>query len=130
MQKIGEKIRDLRKIKNLTQEELAEKLGVSAQAVSKWETGVSAPDISLILPLCNALGTGADALLGGNRKKDLEEQFQKAIRYGEEATLRVAEEALKDFPDDEQWLFRRAHDEYVLAVERKLDFYLYSYHIF
>ena len=125
MQKIGEKIRDLRKIKNLTQEELAEKLGVSAQAVSKWETGVSAPDISLILPLCNALGTGADALLGGNRKKDLEEQFQKAIRYGEEATLRVAEEALKDFPDDEQWLFRRAHDEYILAVEEKKEFYLH-----
>ena len=125
MQKIGEKIRDFRKIKNLTQEELAEKLGVSAQAVSKWETGVSAPDISLILPLCNALGTGADALLGGNRKKDLEDQFQKAIRYGEEATLRVAEEALKDFPDDEQWLFRRAHDEYILAVEEKKEFYLH-----
>jgi transcriptional regulator with XRE-family HTH domain len=124
MQKIGEKIRDLRKIKNLTQEELAEKLGVSAQAVSKWETGISAPDISLILPLCDTLGTGADALLGGNRKNDLEEQFQKAIRYGEEATLRVSEEALKDFPDDEKWLFRRAHDEYVLATEEKDEYYL------
>ncbi|MBQ8862023.1 MAG: helix-turn-helix transcriptional regulator [Clostridia bacterium] len=124
MENIGEKIRDLRKNKNLTQEELAEKLGVSAQAVSKWEIGLSAPDISLLLPLCDALGTGADALLGGNRKNELEEQFQKAIRYGEEATLRVSEEALKDFPDDEKWLFRRAHDEYVLAIERKLDFYL------
>ena len=124
MENIGEKIRNLRKNKNLTQEELAEKLEVSAQAVSKWETGLSAPDISLLLPLCDVLGTGADALLGGNRKNELEEQFQKAIRYGEEATLRVSEEALKDFPDDEKWLFRRAHDEYVLAIERKLDFYL------
>ena len=125
MQKIGEKIRDLRKIKNLTEEELAEKLGVSAQAVSKWETGLSAPDISLLLPLCDALGTGVDALLGGNRKNELEEQFRKAIRYGEEATLRVSETALKAFPDDEQWLFRRAHDEYILAVEEKKEFYLH-----
>lgn len=125
MENIGEKIRDLRKNKSLTQEELAEKLGVSAQAVSKWEIGLSVPDISLLLSLCDALGTGVDALLGGNRKNELEKQFQKAICYGEESTLRVAEEALKDFPDDEKWLFRRAHDEYILAVEEKKECYLH-----
>lgn len=47
---LGENIRQFRKTMNLTQEELADKLGVSFQAVSKWENAQSAPDISL-LPL-------------------------------------------------------------------------------
>ncbi|MBQ9745520.1 MAG: helix-turn-helix transcriptional regulator [Clostridia bacterium] len=126
MQEIGKKIRDLRKEKKITQEELATNLGISAQAISKWETGISVPDISLLMPLCRVLDIGVDEMLGGNRKNELEEQFQKALRYGEEATLRVAEAALKDFPDDKKWLFRRAHDEYVLAVERDMGFYVRS----
>ena len=124
MKEIGKKIRDLRKEKKLTQEELSEKLGVSAQAVSKWEKEISLPDISVLLPLCELLGVGVDSLLGGNRKNELEEKFQQALRLGEKATLAVSEEALREFPEDKIWLSRRAHDEYILATDGKNEYYL------
>ena len=49
---IGEKLFELRKSKNLSQEEVAEKLNVTRQTVSKWETNQSTPDFDKILPLC------------------------------------------------------------------------------
>lgn len=61
---IGQKIKELRKKTDLTQEKLADYLGVSYQAVSKWETGVTCPDISLICPLTKLLHVSADELLG------------------------------------------------------------------
>ena len=64
MEHIGQKIKDLRKKADLTQDRLADYLGVSAQAVSKWELGQTAPDLSLIAPLCRVLGCSADELLG------------------------------------------------------------------
>lgn len=62
---IGNRIQKIRKEKGLTQEDLAEKLGVSAQAVSKWENDASCPDISLLPQLCRILGITTDALLSG-----------------------------------------------------------------
>ena len=64
MEHIGQKIKDLRKKADLTQDRLADYLGVTAQAVSKWEVGQTAPDLSLIAPLCRVLGCSADELLG------------------------------------------------------------------
>ena len=61
--KIGEKLVRLRREKGLTQEQLADLLGVSAPAVSKWETDRSYPDITLLCPLARALGTNVDTLL-------------------------------------------------------------------
>ena len=63
--RIGQYIQKQRRTAGLTQKELAEKLGVSFQAVSKWETGESLPDTALILPLSEALNTTADRLLNG-----------------------------------------------------------------
>ena len=60
---IGVHIAALRKAKGLTQEQLAARIGVSAPAVSKWETGNSYPDITLLCPLARALGTHVDTLL-------------------------------------------------------------------
>ena len=57
MIKTGGYIRELRKSEGLTQKELADKLGVSFQAVSKWEKGDALPDTGIILDLCEALGT-------------------------------------------------------------------------
>lgn len=62
---IGNRIQKFRKAKGLTQEELAAKLGLSSQAVSKWENDVSCPDISLLPQLCGLLGITADELLSG-----------------------------------------------------------------
>lgn len=65
---LGARITQKRKELNFTQEELAEKLGVSAQAVSKWENDLSCPDITLLPTLANVLGITVDELLTG--KKD------------------------------------------------------------
>lgn len=61
--KIGSKIAELRKAKGMTQEQLALALGISAPAVSKWETDNSYPDITLLCPLARTLDTNVDTLL-------------------------------------------------------------------
>ena len=61
----GATIKTLRETKGLTQSELAEKIGVTAKAVSKWETGKGLPDISLLEPLAAALGTSIIELMNG-----------------------------------------------------------------
>lgn len=64
VQSMGKRIAALRKNCGFTQEQLAEKLGVSPQAVSKWENDISCPDISLIPLLASTLGVSTDELLG------------------------------------------------------------------
>ena len=61
---IGKRIMTLRKGKGLTQEQLAERVSVSPQAVSKWENDVSCPDIAIIPKLAEVLGVSTDELLG------------------------------------------------------------------
>ena len=72
---IGHYIRQLRKKAGLSQKELAEKLNISFQAISKWENGDSLPDTGILLDLCDILSTTTDQLLnGGNiviREKDV-----------------------------------------------------------
>ena len=62
---IGNRIAKFRKAKCMTQEDLANQLGVSSQAVSKWENDASCPDISLLPQLCRVLGVTTDELLTG-----------------------------------------------------------------
>ena len=61
---MGQIIRRLRKERNLTQEELAEQLNISSQAVSKWENNTAMPDISQVVPLAKLFGVSTDFLLG------------------------------------------------------------------
>lgn len=53
---IGDKLYELRRNKNLTQDDVAEKLNVSRQTISKWETNLSTPDFDKIAPLCELYG--------------------------------------------------------------------------
>lgn len=62
---LGKTINELRKKNNMTQEELASKLGVSPQAVSKWENDLSCPDIALLPDLSKVFGISVDELLSG-----------------------------------------------------------------
>ena len=66
---IGNRIARYRKAKNLTQEALANQMGVSSQAVSKWETDASCPDISALPQLCRILGITTDELLTGKSEE-------------------------------------------------------------
>ena len=79
--KIGEFIAKSRKKKNLTQEQLAERLGVSDRTVGNWENGRNMPDLSLFKPLCDELGITINEFLSGEKidKKDYQEKFEENI---------------------------------------------------
>ena len=74
---ISERLYNLRKEKNISQEELANELGVSRQTISKWETGESTPDFDKIIPLCNYYGITSDELISG--KKDIVESKKEEV---------------------------------------------------
>jgi len=68
--KIGKFIARKRREKNITQEQLGEKLGISHKSVSKWETGMCMPDYSLIELLCQELGVSISELLDGDENEN------------------------------------------------------------
>ncbi len=78
IEKVGKQIANLRKENNLTQSELGERLGVSFQAVSKWERGETLPDTGILLDLANILRTTVDNILSGG---------EKAIAYNGKITV-------------------------------------------
>lgn len=81
-EKIGKFIAEIRKEKKLTQEDLATKLGITKNAVSKWERGISMMDMSLLIPVCDILEVSITELLNGERieKESLKEQTENAIK--------------------------------------------------
>lgn len=91
-EKIGKFIFELRKEKKMTQQELADKIGVTDRAISKWENGRGMPDLSLMKPLCDVLGITLNELISGERieKKELqkksEENILKTINYSNKKT--------------------------------------------
>lgn len=122
---IGEVIRKYRKEKNFTQEEMADRLGVTAPAVNKWERGVSYPDITLLAPIARLLGVSLDTLLAF--QKDIsEEQINEMIkeldaRLGSESYADVfkwAKERLEIYTNSETLALRLAQ---VLEARRIVD---------
>ena len=89
--KIGRFISQRRKSQNLTQMQLAEKLGITDRAISKWETGKSLPDSSIMLELCSILGITVNDLLTGevvtveNYNKELENNLLQMVKEKEKA---------------------------------------------
>lgn len=69
--KIEDKLLKLRKEKGLSQEEVADRLNVSRQTISKWETGQSSPDFDKIIPLCELYEISSDELLTGKKKEEI-----------------------------------------------------------
>lgn len=92
--KIGKFIAECRKKANLTQKQLAEKLGITDRAVSKWENGKSIPDSSIMLELCKELGITVNDLLSGevvsmdDYKKELENNLFEMMKQKEQADKR------------------------------------------
>lgn len=124
---IGEKIKDLRRKNGMTQEKLAEYLCVSYQAVSKWECGLSNPDLSLIAPLTKLFNISADDLLGisdannDQTRKKYNTALQK-YRNGQDhsGSYWWAKEATLAYPNDYLYLEWLAFAEYQLAFDENL----------
>jgi len=93
--KIGRFIAERRKAAALTQMQLAEKLGITDRAVSKWERGKAMPDASLMLTLCELLGITVNDLLSGevvnmeNYNKELENNLLEMAKQKEQADKRL-----------------------------------------
>ena len=101
METIGNRIAQYRKEKQMTQEDLAQHLGVSPQAVSKWENDQTCPDISLLPQLAKLLGVTTDELLSGKQelatakvlppeeRKDIKDMMLRIVVDSAEGKVRV-----------------------------------------
>lgn len=117
-QQFGIFITQLRKEKGYTQKELAQKLFISDKAISKWERGLSMPDISLLVPLSEVLGVTVTELLKYQRieyndklnTEQVDEIIKKAIHISEERPL-------PKLPSKKVWLFVDLTALFVLFIE-------------
>ncbi len=95
LEKIGKFIAESRRKKNITQQELAEKLGVSDRTIGNWENGRNMPDVSLFKPLCSELDISLNDLLSGEKvsekeyQEKLEENIVNTIDYSNKKVKRV-----------------------------------------
>ena len=90
---IGDKIKELRKSRGITQEQLAEAIGISFQAVSKWENHIALPDITLVPALANYFEISCDELFGMNlmeTKVQISSICAEAAKYRECDPTKVA----------------------------------------
>ena len=104
---IGDNIKRMRKERDITQEELAELLGVSCQSVSRWENSLCYPDIELLPTIAAFFGISTDKLMGVDETAEKEavnrylNDFQKAISKGEiDKCISIAREGVAEYPNN------------------------------
>lgn len=93
--KFGDFIKELRKEKQLTQKELGEKLNITDKAISKWERGLSFPDIAVLKDLSEFFEIDISELLNGERGKKQEIDIEKAIQEAIENYKNIEEKKKK-----------------------------------
>lgn len=123
-QAIHENIKHYRKEKGFTQENLAEAMGVSVGAVSKWESGASVPELPLILELADFFEISVDALLGfhaqDNSAKQIVTRIKTLARQKEnDACLAEIDKALVKFPNHYEVVFQSASACHNIGTERR-----------
>ena len=91
---LNENIKNLRKSKGLSQEELAVKLNVVRQTVSKWENGLSVPDSNMLISLANQLDTSVSALLGENVQENRSDDIKTISEKLEVINLQLARRSM------------------------------------
>ncbi len=113
---IGEKIKKLRAENEVTQVQVAEKLNISVQAVSKWERGINLPDITLLLPLSRIFGITVDELLTSQDKPDFHtERFKNRRNLTPIESYTAAREAMTDDYDNLDFVEWCAESSFLLA---------------
>jgi transcriptional regulator with XRE-family HTH domain len=125
---IAQNLKAFRKSRDMTQEDVAEILGVSPQSVSKWERGDTYPDITLLPSLANLYDTSVDAIIGMekiNDDKTIANAFlegQRLLRDGDQAgAADVFTKALKMYPNDESIMLELALVFAIDGDSEKLD---------
>ena len=104
--KIGENIKRLRKAKNVTQEQIAEVLGISVTAVSKWERCETYPDITLLFPLAHYFEVTLDELMGYDEERiqaeirTILEEYRGLWLTEQMKARKLIQKAYKDYPND------------------------------
>ena len=124
----GQTIKTLRRENNMTQENLAELLSISPQAVSRWENDIAMPDISMLPPLANLFSVTTDYLLGMDTyQKDLrkaefdEAYFQYWNHDDKEKNYEIAVRAAAEYPGNMEYIEWLASAEYYVAVPLRDD---------
>lgn len=105
---LGEQLKKLRKDKQITQEQLAEVLGVSYQSVSRWELGACYPDMELVPSIANYFGITIDQLFANDdaAKEEDRRRFYEQLKTLEGMEkVRLAEEYSRKYPDDDRYAF-------------------------
>ena len=120
---INENIKFYRKEKNFTQEQLAEAMGVSVGAVSKWESGASVPELSLILELADFFGISVDALLGYKTRNNSAEETAERLRIMRSQknytnAFSEVEKAVQKFPNNFDVVYQSGGLLYYLGLEK------------
>ncbi len=120
---LSENIRALRKERKLTQEQFAEIFGVTTGAVYKWESGLSSPELELIVEMADFFDISVDALLGyrmkDNRLVATRDRLCALLRSGDAGTLAEAEKALKKYPHSFEIVHGSAEVYLVLGTESR-----------
>ncbi len=87
---LGKHLYELRKTKNISQEEAAEKLNVTRQTISKWETNQSQPDFDKIIPLCNLYGITTEELFGKIKTNKIDDNTEENMNLKKRSALIVS----------------------------------------
>lgn len=119
--KLNENIKNIRKAKGLRQEQLAEAMGVSTASVSKWETGQTAPELTILVDLADFFEMSIDALLGhqvtGNRMETMLAEMEQMDDEGNyEKAVEIAEKLLQCYPNEEVVVDKVAKLYYRISV--------------
>ena len=119
----GQTIKKLRRNADMTQEQLAELLSISPQAVSRWETDVAMPDISLLPPLANLFDVTTDFLLGMDtyqkdlRKAEFDNAFHEYWKHDDkDKNYQIAVRAVAEYPNNMEYVEWLASAEYYVGV--------------
>ena len=131
---LGRRIKELRKKRNITQQDLAEMLGVSYQAISRWENNITSPDITALPVLANIFNVTVDYLLDVNINENTQiieniykQSWELCVNQKHKEAQELLEEKTKLFPNNYFLKNELLNIYYVLMYDNDKEIYLLSF---